>query len=527
MWLDLCEERACAWNATELMAVLRAFPRPQVTTLLGPELADSFDALEHDLEAHSDGLFAQAEGSMATEVGSQQATMFADRARSLHRFLRRLIVHKPAARLLMVGFLARLREMLADPPPLAIRIRSLVDFYYSHAAKLEWGSHRREDPLPSVNQLLPNLPWYRLSKGIRMAGMEADTRDGPILLHVLKVDQGKARFRATQVPGDKAFEPLHGLVSSQGGIAGFTGGFFLFSEWDITPPQQRFDPVGLLVSNGEVLNPPTLLRPFFFQDEAGFVGIARMGMKGVHIQTAGGPGLRIGLCNPAARRLEAPAAYTRAFGRVTPKLPGMALSIVGRQIVGVARNEPTPIPLNGFVLALPQGGPWDALGDSLAASGQLSYQLPIIPGFKTIRDAIAGGPTLLGTGAHVVPTTDEEFLPDAPPVTLGTDETGDQNMLPRLAIGLTPTFDVLVLAVDGRHLTRSFGATLGQMAKWMRTLGATSAINMDGGSSKRLATTSETLGLTSEALEDGNSPSGTTRRLCTCWTVVAENITGA
>lgn len=526
MWLELCLEQASLFKTPELVPVLKAFPRPLGKTPAATTQPSTFDALEHDLQLASDHLFLQADAAMEPEVGKQQAEMFAGRVRSLYRFLRDMTSRKPGARILLVGLMSRLGELLADAPPCAIRVRALVDFYYTHAAKLDWGSHRRDDPLPSVNQLLAEMPWYRLAKGIRLASMEADTRDGPILLHVLKVDQGKARFSAHCADSNEAAMPLHHLVAA-GGIAGFTGGFFLYSESEIVPPQQRFDPVGLLVSRGEVLSPPTLLRPFFFQDEAGFVGIARIGMKGVHIHTAGGPGLRIGLCNPAARRLEAPAAYTRAFGRVTPRLPGMALSIVGRQIVGVVSGGPTAIPQNGFVLALPQGGPWDALGDSLAASGQLSYQLPIIPGFKCIRDAIAGGPTLLGAGAHVVPTADEEFVPDAPPVTLGTDETGDQNMLPRLAIGLTPTFDVLVLAVDGRHLTRSFGATLGQMAKWMKTLGATSAVNMDGGSSKRIATREETLGLVSEALEDGNTPSGPIRRLSTFWIVEPENISGA
>ncbi len=62
-------------------------------------------------------------------------------------------------------------------------------------------------------------------------------------------------------------------------------------------------------------------------------------------------------------------------------------------------------------------------------------------------------------------------------------------------IGITATFDVIVLAVDGRNFDRALGLTLGQTASLMRALGCTSAINMDGGSSKRLVLHGEALDL--------------------------------
>lgn len=59
---------------------------------------------------------------------------------------------------------------------------------------------------------------------------------------------------------------------------------------------------------------------------------------------------------------------------------------------------------------------------------------------------------------------------------------------PRTAVGTTATGDVLLVTVDGRHADEAEGMTLPQLAWVMRVLGATSALNLDGGGSTTMWT---------------------------------------
>ena len=56
---------------------------------------------------------------------------------------------------------------------------------------------------------------------------------------------------------------------------------------------------------------------------------------------------------------------------------------------------------------------------------------------------------------------------------------------PRTAIGIKANGNVILLTIDGRH-ENSAGASLHELAKLMRWLGCTSAINLDGGGSTTL-----------------------------------------
>ena len=97
--------------------------------------------------------------------------------------------------------------------------------------------------------------------------------------------------------------------------------------------------------------------------------------------------------------------------------------------------------------------------------------------------AMAGGPKLLGDDIDL---PQDGFVGTAPPRTFSGDETGDCNLLPRMAVGLLPNGDAVFAAVDGRNFERALGVTLAQLSALMRCLGCTVAMNLDGGSSKRL-----------------------------------------
>ena len=93
---------------------------------------------------------------------------------------------------------------------------------------------------------------------------------------------------------------------------------------------------------------------------------------------------------------------------------------------------------------------------------------------------------LLSAGELCIDRDEEDFAKTAPPVTFSQDETFDQNLLPRMAAGLDEAGALYFAAIDGRNFHRAPGMTLEQTAHWMKALGCTTAMNLDGGSSKRM-----------------------------------------
>lgn len=91
-------------------------------------------------------------------------------------------------------------------------------------------------------------------------------------------------------------------------------------------------------------------------------------------------------------------------------------------------------------------------------------------GLGVAPDVLGGAPILMRHGAVVVDATCSTFL-------CGRN--------PRTGVGYTADGHVLVVVVDGRS-SESVGMTLPRFAEEMRTLGATDALNLDGGGSSTM-----------------------------------------
>ena len=117
-------------------------------------------------------------------------------------------------------------------------------------------------------------------------------------------------------------------------------------------------------------------------------------------------------------------------------------------------------------------------------------------------EAIAGGPMLVREGAVCLDLHAEEFRGTAPPVTFSQDETFDQNLLPRMAVGEGEE-GLTFIAVDGRDFERAPGFTLGMTARFLQELGCHTAMNLDGGSSKRMVVSGRVVDLPSTEIRAG------------------------
>lgn len=121
----------------------------------------------------------------------------------------------------------------------------------------------------------------------------------------------------------------------------------------------------------------------------------------------------------------------------------------------------------GTVVSAPA---WSATGQALAtlpvgSTARLSWSL----GWPAVLDTIGGNPTLIENGVIV------------PGNVYGSGPFFNRH--PRTAVALTAEQRVLFVVVDGRRKRYSVGMTLAELAELLRSLGATWALNLDGGGS--------------------------------------------
>jgi hypothetical protein len=428
--------------------------------------APAFSSLEGPIEPACEAVVQ----ALSSEVDPAQAAMFARRLAAVDALLARNA--RPEARLLRVGLARRIPEILAAPAPHALRVRACVDFYFSQAAVLE-----HEDPLaPSIEELASTLVWQPVARGLEHALLEGVTRWGPLHVNLLRIGAPRG-LRCLDLRGRSG--TFSDQVAGEGALAGVSGGFFLYSEPDIRPPSVRGDPVGLLVSDGRVQSPPVLGRTAL-RSEGSRWWLERVTLEGWVLG-----GQRIAAVNRADLLGQGVVAFNRAFGdRVSWSGPRRAL--VGQRLLETPTSE---IPLNGALVCWPHGS-------SPPEPGALELRLT--------GQGMAGGPVLLRDGALCLDLVAEDFAGSAPPITFSKDETYDQNLLPRMAAGLHADGGLVFAAVDGRNLDRAPGLTLGQTARLLRALGCREAMNLDGGSSKRMVVSGRVVDLPStEVLAGG------------------------
>ncbi|MFH1529658.1 MAG: phosphodiester glycosidase family protein [Pseudomonadota bacterium] len=485
------------------LGVLDAFDDGDETPAPGD---GTFPGLEGAQAATLDALPDEIARRLADEVDPGQAAMFARRFQAVVALLDRLSATRPEARLLRSGLVTRADGILHAPPPLALRIRSLVDFYYSNAAVLH-----HQERLASAGQtprplaaLMEAAPWQKVSPGLFHRRIAGDGPQGPVHVNALRFDPRRFTFRTMDLlEQGRSKEPFGEVARDAGAIAAISGGFFLYSEHDIEPPCQRYDPVGMLVSAGAVRWPPVFRRGAFLQDARGHCHIREVSLAGTVIR--GAADLLVAAVNPRIRRVEAPTAFTRVWS-TTVLHPGPSLTFYRGTVTSRGDGGAHPIPLNGFVLCLPDRPEWRGLADAFPVGSEVTYLLPDHGGAAPIRDAVAAGPVLVRGGHRVLDLEGEDFVPGVPPATFSGDETSDRNLLPRLAAGLTANHDVVFAAVDGRNFGAALGMTLRDTARLMVALGCVDAVNLDGGSSKRMVLQGQVLDLATTEVVGQDAP---------------------
>lgn len=157
--------------------------------------------------------------------------------------------------------------------------------------------------------------------------------------------------------------------------------------------------------------------------------------------------------------------YTPEWGSFAPPSPkyGKQIAVEKGKIISIG-TQSMPIPQNGYVIV----GPDERLAKIYKAK-HIDLDIKTIPNWENVKHIISGGPYLVKNGEVFVDMTEQK---------LGA--IGGKN--PRTAIGYTQDGNFIMVAVDGRE-GASVGLTLKELAWFMKSIGCTNAMNLDGGGS--------------------------------------------
>ncbi|MGQ9697520.1 MAG: phosphodiester glycosidase family protein [Armatimonadota bacterium] len=307
----------------------------------------------------------------------------------------------------------------------------------------------------------------------------------PLIINVLEVDPYTPGLRIEcAVARPRNGQPLarreavSSIASRTGALAGVNASFFTSAG----------DTIGLAVSNRELLSGPYRNRVC--------VGWTRDGKLLIDFVTMtasarlGEQSMPVAGINRARSRGEL-VIYTPAYGSTTltdaagseAVLTGVPLPLrVGETsgVVSLVRSYAgrCPIPPDGIVLSGASGPASDFIRQ-LKPGDKVDFSISLTASDGTswndVTNAISGGPYVVKNAREYIDLAAEGFA-----------QSFGVLRHPRTLLGVTESGRLLIVTVDGRQ-SISAGMTLQEAARLMLSLGAVTAVNLDGGGSTTLA----------------------------------------
>lgn len=308
-----------------------------------------------------------------------------------------------------------------------------------------------------------------------------DRLAGPFWMLRLIVDPGQGVLLAPAAAQGGRERPS-AIARRRGALVAINGGFF---NWD-------GDPLGALMVNGELLSEPIPGRTSVGITPEGTLLFDTLRFEGLAIGPAGQA--QIAGINRARKAGEL-ILYRPGFGASTRQgSDGAEAAIAGGVVRAVADGQGnTPIPPDGVVLS--GSGAGRTFVQSLRPGDRVEVRLRLTPESGDLRWArvihvMTGGPRLLRGGQYA---GGEGFA-----------RSMSDRRHPRTAIGTLPDGRIAIVVVDGREPYHSLGMTLPELAAEFTRLGATDALNFDGGGSVAFVVRGQVVNLPSD--ETGERP---------------------
>lgn len=448
---------------------------------------DEFARLQTAMDENFEKLRVELYAAMISQTGEEQSAAGEFRALALAALFDRWISAGTDAQLIRVlkaGFLQEIAHLIARPTPLVARdVDDCIDHFYSKLLAMCFEERYNECPAHPTGK---DVKWTKVGNGLRHGLLRGDYRFGPLNANLLEISPKKWRLQVISTDGlPPEQRSLTAIAAAQGAKFATNGGFGLAMEFDPFDNRQPGEPIGLLISRGEVLHPPTPKRSALLMDENGLVDIWRVGLIGVRMRLGGTARVVIHKVNSNWLNPGEIVAYTDAYRKMTPKAP-LIVKIVGRKVVDVQAKTGAEVPTGGLVLAINPGSADPGPLATIEAGDAVHYEMPAMRGLERLEAAVAGGPALVVDGQSDGNLAADNLDGFCPPAALGPRTRNARNFLPRTAWGITSQYELIALTVDGFNARRSVGLNLDETARLLRSLGCIQALNLDGGEAARM-----------------------------------------
>ncbi|MFE9610680.1 phosphodiester glycosidase family protein [Streptomyces sp. NPDC006012] len=328
-------------------------------------------------------------------------------------------------------------------------------------------------------------------------------------IHVAVVDP--ARLRGTIEVSDGGDvsdrEKTSAVAARLGSLLGVNGGFFITSDADGVQGTMA----GVSAVHGELESMAAGSRAALILEDGGRhprvadlsttvtvrAGAARHAVQGINrvpgkVRNCGRPGAvptELPRHDTTCSLADDLVKFTSAFRAQLPTGPGVQVVLDERGVVVSSGERGGAAPAQGSVLqGTGEAAAW--LTEHAAVGRRLTLR-------EDIRDA-SGGQVRLGPDDSIVsaaPTLVEDGRVHIDAATEGTLDPRDLSFgfawsnvrQPRTLAGVDRRGRLLLATVDGRRPGVSEGFTLAEAARFMRSLGAVQALNLDGGGSTTMA----------------------------------------
>ncbi|HHW09637.1 MAG TPA: AMIN domain-containing protein [Firmicutes bacterium] len=393
------------------------------------------------------------------------------------------ITSKPQATAAAAGFVGPYEERRTrDPLVHGIRegsiaeggLRVVVDLVYAvpEWSVREWREWRETgDGRVGLQVIIPRRfvagQEVGVGRAVRFGIQRRGENFGQVTVNYLAVHLADPEVRLELVLARDAIaglETVSSMAVRHQALAAVNAGFFHYTG----------QPLGLVVNSGLPVSMSIYDRSAFVLMKDGSCDIYRAALK-LYLITADGRRLALNGLNRQRGAGEA-VAYNQAYGTATPAGRSIReLVIEGDRVVAIGTGG-TPLVPGRWVIAfdsdrLPGGAA------SVGAPGRVEWELFLpeeqltLPG-KEVLLALGGGPRLVASGRVAVNAEEERFQADVA-----------KGRAPRTALGLTATGHLLLVTINGRQTGLTEGMTLAEAAALLMELGATEALNLDGGGS--------------------------------------------
>lgn len=320
----------------------------------------------------------------------------------------------------------------------------------------------------------------RVAKGVRLIRIR--DRRGPNRIRVLRIGPSSPFTLDMELAHDviPGHETTSSMAARNGAIAAINGDYTLL-------PSQRGAgrPVHMFAQNSELITSPLVWGRNFAMtpdEQSFFFGHANDQMWLTQSDT--GEVWPIGAWNESPAAFGEFSVFTMAGGRTykpprsacssrlmpasEPALQPEQTSVAQTFTVSETRCSTERLNrLGGVVVAAPWGSTEGTQIETALLPGE-SVTLEWTTGWPGVNETVGGNPTLFENGV--------ETMGDCP------TSSSFCGRNPRTGIGLDERGRILLVTVDGRQ-EKSVGMTLDELADLFRYLGASSALNMDGGGS--------------------------------------------